>query len=178
MMKNGLKHNQQVKKRLEYNCASYKSAFNRLKRAIDKEDNIEVYASIGELLLWILTTEEWHREHNKHKYERDRKYYGNTIKGLRHAYNMVKHNMEFFEIHRKKIYSSGFNAFTFNSVGFNEYRVVYRWIIIENIHAPDKRYANQYENYIKYIQDKEILSTFKNAINFLDEVNEPFLHDD
>ncbi|WP_121615202.1 hypothetical protein [Virgibacillus halodenitrificans] len=162
------------KMRLKSNIYSYNTALKRLEKAIDQNDDCEVYASVGELLLWILTTEEWHIAHNKrYRSEKNKSDSGLVIYGLRHAYNMVKHNMNFFEIYEIKS-SGGFNSFQFNTTQFNGTRE-YRWINGVNVIDSDKTNGKQYNNYVSYLQGKEISSTFKNSIVFLNKVNNPFL---
>src|SRR5690625_494902 len=128
-----------MKLRLEHNIYSYETAFERLKSAIREENNNEVYASVGELLLWILTTEEFHFEHNI-QYNTNKNYNRNAliIYGLRHAYNMVKHNMEFLSLFKKEIYG-GFNSGMFNTQRFSSGTIEYRWIIIEDVYLPEQK---------------------------------------
>lgn len=162
------------KMRLKFNIYSYRMAYKRLESAIEQENNNEVYASVGELLLWVLTTEEWHFEHNdQYKKYKNSNENGLIIYGLRHAYNMVKHNMQFFEIYQKHN-GSEFNSLVFNEGVFNS-STEYRWINGINVIDQDESRGKQYENYVTYLQDKEIEDTFKDAITFFNKINEPFL---
>lgn len=41
------------KMRLKFNYSACRDAYHRCKKAIAAEDDAEIYASIGELLLWV-----------------------------------------------------------------------------------------------------------------------------
>jgi len=164
-----------AKMRLKANQYAYATAFKRLKEAIKQKDNNEVYSSIGELLLWVITTEEWHWKYNEKQYKQEKKLSEGdlVVFRLRHANNMVKHNMQFLQIFNKRD-SSGFNSSGFNKAKFNQ-PVEYRWLNAKNVLDTDDSHENQVENYIKYIEDREIIGTFDKAITFLNKVGYPFL---
>jgi len=163
--------------RLKSNHYACRIALKRLKSAVDENDNHEVYAGIGELLLWVITTEEWHLKYNnqsnKYRQEKNTSESGLIVYGLRHAHNMVKHNMQFFQIFNKSGRTS-FNSSTFNTTKINQ-SVEYRWMYAKNVLDTDDSKEVQIQNYIKYIQNKEIIGTFDRAITFLSKVSYPFL---
>lgn len=103
--------------RLKYNMHAYQKVYKRLEKAIENNDDHEVYAAIGKLLLWVITTHEWHKVHGEKDYEKRRNSNdkGLIISGLLHAYNSIKHNMELFTIHYKK------GGFSFSDFSFSEF---------------------------------------------------------
>jgi hypothetical protein len=156
-----LKYEQRM--RLKFNNYACSTAFKRLEKAIEEANDHEIYTAIGELLLWVMTTHEWHKKHGLADYfnraEKDKK--GVLIFGLAHAYNSMKHNMKLFVIHNKAGFN--FNNLDFNNLDFNPYSV--RWIKAVNV--LDEGYQNQQRNYVRYLEEKDVLGTFKDVLLFL-----------
>ena len=151
-------------RRLENNHYALEKARDRLEVAIESRDNNEIYTATGELLLWVLTTDEWHKKHYKNAYEerRDNNEKGQLLLGLIHAYNSMKHNMNFIEIHQRK---GGVNFASFSfPLAFPPITV--HWTTIGQLNEGGKR---RIKDYIDFIEGKEIISTFDTAIEFLYE---------
>lgn len=157
-------------KRLENNWYALNLAYERLKRAIDeylnqsKRDNLEkdIYANIGELLLWVLTTDELLMKYYGKDYEdrRNNDENGKIIPGLRHAYNLMKHGMDFYVLHKRE---GGMHFPTEFPLSIPEVKVIWAFFN-DNLRGKHK---NQEENYKEYIQGKKVLETFDKAIKFL-----------
>lgn len=159
----------EVKMRLKSNHYATRKAYNRLQKAVEMNDNTKMYCAIGEVLLWILTTEEWHKKHNiEYADVKQGDDNGVLIYGLRHAYNMVKHNMQFFLIYNKK---GGFSFPTTSPIEFKEIEI--HWMVAGDI--LEGQHPNQKKNYEKYLENEEILGTLDRAITFLNKVSRPFL---
>ena len=95
--------NKEAIKRLENNHYAIDKSYQNLKKAIDNNYEQDIYCSIGETLLWVLVTDEWHKDHdNSYVIRRNNDKDGVILLGLRHAYNMVKHNMNIMRIHNKQ----------------------------------------------------------------------------
>ncbi|GKV55962.1 hypothetical protein NCCP2222_19090 [Sporosarcina sp. NCCP-2222] len=161
-------------RRLANNHYAMEKARERLRVAIEAKDNKEIYTAIGELLLWVLTTEEWHWNHDKpFKKRRNIDDRGQLLFGLRFAYNAMKHNMNFYEIHFGR--SSGFTfPFSF-PVRFAIKNIL--WIKAdekfelskEDRIFNEKSYKEQLLNYKRYIEGKDVSITFDKAMEFLHE---------
>ena len=166
------KLNYEQKMRLKYNQNASRTAYIRLSKAIETYDNNGIYSSIGELLLWVMTTHKWHKTHGLIDYDSRRMSNENglIISGLSHAYNSMKHNMEIFNIHNKK-QGFSFSSFSFSNLDFRPYTV--HWI--EAGKLLNGKYENQKQNYITYIEGKEVLKTFNEALIFLNKENEKHL---
>lgn len=158
-------------RRTEY---ALKFAHERLIRAFSVPNNENnMYATLGETLLWVIAINDWHMEFNKRDYSYSQKQdtRGDLIFGLRHAYNMVKHNMNFIELHKTEaVPEFAFPVFE-PPVTFCLIKVL--WKDIRNIPC-ERRYENQKQNYIEYLQGKEVLETINQAIDFLLEENEKY----
>lgn len=148
-------------KRLENNHYALEKAYQRLVEAIETRDENEIYASTGETLLWVITTEEWHLKHkpSSYKYARSANESGQILLGLKHSYNSMKHNMNFIKIHQIE---GGF-AFPFE-FPLKIPRLTVRWVSAEKV---DEGFENQINNYKKYVEGKEVLETFHQALSFL-----------
>jgi len=98
------KYSYEQRIRLQFNNNALRAAHQRFKKADFQLNASEGYAAIGEILLWLLTTEEWHLVHRKTLYceEKAKTDAGKTIKGLKYSYNLMKHNMKFSNLHEIK----------------------------------------------------------------------------
>lgn len=150
-------------KRLRNNHYAINNAFQRLKDAVDSNIDVDIYVATGEMLLWIMTTSEWHLEHNEgYRQRRNKDKKGQLLFGLLHSYNLMKHNMEFITLHQKE---GGF-SFPFS------FPVVFPPITVHWAKAGDLlvgKFESQKENYVKYIEGKEIIDTFKDVLFFLNQ---------
>jgi hypothetical protein len=160
------------KMRLKFNQYAYSTAYKRLQRAIEDNNDYEIYSAIGELLLWVMTTHEWHKEHGSSKYLKrtleNKK--GVLLYGLAYAYNSMKHNMKLFIIHEKQ------DGFTFERVDFS--KLDFRPFTVHWIKAADlleEGFDNQRRNYIKHIEGKEVIETFNDVLIFLNNENQTIL---
>jgi len=159
-----LKYEQSI--RLMFNHNSIRLSFQKLEKAISSDDldDQEIYTTVGELLLWVVTTDEWHKIHGLRGYKsrRNKDEDGNIIFGMKHAFNMLKHNMAFFQIHRK---DGGFEFPISFPMEIEEITV--NWMPAGDILIG--KYPDQKENYIKYLEGKEVLETFSKVITFLNK---------
>lgn len=150
-------------RRLENNHYALGKAYQRLKKAIDLNHDEEIYSATGEMLLWVMTTNEWHLKHNKeYRHNRNNSDSGRILFGLLHAYNSMKHNMIFVKIHEKE------GGFTLPiSFPLSAPPITVHWISAEKV---NEGYENQVDNYKKYVEGREILETFEQALSFLNEI--------
>ncbi|WP_420768767.1 hypothetical protein ACNR9V_03305 [Parageobacillus thermoglucosidasius] len=156
--------NKELIKRLENNHYALEKAYQRLQRAIGSYHDQEIYTATGELLLWVMTTHEWHKKHNKGYLDRLKKSdKGKILLGLLHAYNSMKHNMDFIKIHNKV---GGGLTFPITFPAFFPPAIVC-WIKAGDV--LEGKYPSQKKNYEKFIEGKEVLGTFELAIEFLKE---------
>lgn len=148
--------------RLKYNMHSISSSFKKLENAVSKLNDQEIYTAIGELLLWVVTTDDWHRKNGEYDYkkrmEKDKN--GVILLGMRHAFNSLKHNMSIFQIHDKE---GGLEFPITFPLEISETSVI--WMTAgETLNG---KYPEQKENYIKYLEGIDIIETFKDALRFL-----------
>lgn len=162
-MKN-LKYEQSI--RLMFNHNSIRASFKKLEKSIisDNIDDQFIYTAIGELLLWVVTTDEWHQIHGlgDYKKRRNKNTDGEIIFGMRHAFNMLKHNMAFFQIHRK----NGGLEFPM-TFPIEKDEITVNWMPAGDV--LNGKYPEQKENYINYLEGKDVLETFSKVITFLNE---------
>lgn len=158
--------------RLKFNMYSYSTAYKRLTKAIEENNDHEIYAAIGELLLWVMTTHEWHKEHGAKEYQSktrsDKR--GMLLYGLAHAYNSMKHNMKLVVMHNKEEGFS-FEKMDFSNFDFRPFK--FCWIKAGNL--LEGKYPDQKKNYIEFIEGKEVLKTFQEVLSFLNRENQHIL---
>lgn len=140
---------------------SYKNLSEAMKDTKDLsegQNNIEkfqeIYIGINELLLWIVTTNDWFERNGDSSYKRRRKKSkkGRQILGIRYAFNRFKHNMDSINLH-----STGFSA---ESIENKEIK----WMpVIED----NENFKNQFENYETYIQGRSVIKSFTDVVDFL-----------
>ena len=157
------------KMRLKLNHLATKAAYERLLTSFRESNDLTLYASTSELLMWVITTHDWHLNNGDSNYKRrmelDEK--GILLYGMRHAFNMMKHNMDFMYIHEKT--SDLVLPFDIGSVP----TLIVVWMEAGEILEGDK--PKQKTNYIKHLQGKEILSTFQDVLSFLNRENNKIL---
>lgn len=148
-------------RRLENNHYALEKARERLRAALESRNNKEIYTATGELLLWVLTTDEWHCKHYKKKYtdRRDNDVKGRTLPGLRHAYNAMKHDMNFITIHQKK----GGLTFPF-SFPLSFPPITVRWTSGDDLNVRSESQAKRYK---ECLEGNEVSDTFDTVIEFL-----------
>lgn len=156
--------------RLKYNHYAIEKAFLRLKSAIKPRgttdpttgilNDKEIYAAIGEMLLWVMNANQWYKDNDAGYKE------SNVILGLKHAFNALKHNMDFIEEHQKD------GGFTFNkfSFPFTIPPITIVWGLTEKV--SDGKRLNQERNYKKHLEGRDILDTFQETIEHLNEAME------
>lgn len=159
-----MKVNKESIKRLKNNHYALQKAYQRLVEALELNHDGEIYAATGEMLLWMMTTNEWHIKHQKERYKkiRNKSKTGQILFGLQHAYNSMKHNMNFIKIHEKE---GGFEfpiEFPIESPP-----ITVHWTSVDKL---SEGYEDQVENYTRYVEGKEVLETFEQALSFLNEM--------
>ncbi|RSL33842.1 hypothetical protein D7Z54_09130 [Salibacterium salarium] len=149
-------------KRLENNEYAIDKTHKRMKQAINDRDHHDIFVTVGELLLWVITTDDWHVTHNDSNYPQRKinDEYGQKLLGLRHSFNLLKHNLKFVEMHEEK----GGLTLPFTLLAtLPPIKVLWK-------KAGDELVTNrqsQKENYEKFIEGEEIIETFDKAIHFL-----------
>lgn len=149
--------------RLENNHYAIGNAIERLSRAIEFNYEQDIYTSLGETLLWVLVTDEWHIAHNPGYIDRRNVHNdGMILLGLRHAYNMVKHNMNIMQVHQHE------GGFSFPL----EFPLEILPISVHWMKAGIKlegKYKKQKMHYEEHIEGKEVVGTFEDSLEFLRE---------
>lgn len=155
--------------RLKLNQVASQNAMARLAQAHNESNELNFYASSSELLMWIVASHDWHIQNGDTQYENrmSTNSKGAIIYGMRHAFNMMKHKMDFMYIHEKT--TDLVPPYYTDSVA----TIIYLWRKAGNELDGDK--PRQKQNYIKYLEGKEMFSTFRNAMDFLTEENGNYL---
>lgn len=153
----------------------YQSDFNK---AILNEDDFDIYLNIGNLLHWIIMTEEWHKKHNnkRNKYENDKREKNmiDLIRAVRFANNSMKHNMIFQILHlNPTAVACGSNEAICGTFSSGTSQVI--WNKIKGFNSKKPWEIQQYESYIKCLELKSIKSTLRPVVSFLKTETNDFL---
>lgn len=138
-------------------------AYERLKVFIDNRDEDRIYAALGETLLWINVTHDWHKKNNEkyvHRLNINQK--KNFISGIRFAYNLVKHNLDFIVLHEE---DGGFSFPMEFPIEIPELKIV--WTQASDIPVNDSEFKNQRNHYISYLQGKKVVDTVNEVFDYL-----------
>ncbi|NJP37928.1 hypothetical protein [Alkalicoccus luteus] len=150
--------------RLSTNHLAIKISYKRLEEAVENRDEEAVFISLSELLLWIITTEEWHKKYNRSVYFKERKEKGciSLMKGIRHAYNAAKHDMELLKFTTTQ---GGFSFPMEFPMEFGRVKVIWEKSDVYNKFS----YEEQLKGYQKCLEGKEIMATLTEIIEFLNK---------
>lgn len=161
-------------KRQVYNFKALSISYDDLKESLSKGNEFEIFKSISEALLWTISVNDWFYQYYggwKGAYAQNNKgtKEGQVLIGLRHAYNSIKHNMLFDIIHdRTEGFTLSFTLpFTLGSSVL--------WIEAGETLPADPNKTNEVCNKAKYeqhLERKEVLNTFRIAMDFLLEEKE------
>lgn len=153
----------------------YQSGLNK---AILNEDDFEIYLNIGNLLHWIIMTEEWHKEHNnkRDRYENNKQKSDivNLMRAVRFANNSMKHNMIFKILHLKPTaVACGSSEAICGTFSSGTSQVI--WNKIRGFNSKKPWELKQHESYIECLELKSIKSTLSPVVNFLKDTTADYL---
>ena len=152
--------------RLTFNYHGLISAYGRLELAVEKKDDMGIYVSSSELILWAMNIEKWlfdcDEAYRNDKSAKVLKSGVGELKGLKFIFNTLKHDMGFIQTHRKNTDLT----IPFDSNFQQEKPNVY-WKKILTASPTPKKNINQRKNYEKYLAEKDLLLTVKDAISYI-----------
>ncbi|HGH7180734.1 hypothetical protein [Bacillus luti] len=138
-------------------------AYERLKICIDNRDEDGIYAALGEVLLWINVTHDWHKKNNgKYVHRLNINQKKNLILGIRFAYNLVKHNLDFIVLHQE---DGGFSFPMEFSIEIPELKIV--WTQASDIPVNNSEFKGQRNHYISHLQGEKVLDTVNEVFDYL-----------
>lgn len=141
--------------------------FHECLKTKDTQNSISITASLSELLMWICISDEWHRLNNNDGGSYDNLKSdtpgGRYVKGLRYAFNSIKHVMSFIKLigttEHKEIFIKGYYV--------EDYTSEIIWLKADPLIEHDQKFENQRKNYIEYVQGKAVVKTIDEAYRFL-----------
>lgn len=153
-------------RRLKYNLKAMEMYEVELKESIKGEDDFKIYLNIGNLLHWIIMTEEWHRKHNSKKYKYERNNISGLMEAIRFANNSMKHNMIFKRIHlNPTAIPCGSEEAICGTFSCGTDEVLWNSVIGFKSNIPWR--IEQYNCYNKHLKLKNIIDSLAPVIKFL-----------
>lgn len=141
--------------RLNQNYNALNKSYKNLSEAMKNTERFqEIYIAIGEMLLWVITTNDWFERNGDDDYRKRRKQSqkGRQILGIRYVFNRFKHNMDSINLH---------------STGFSTELIQNKEVKWMPVTMSDEDFPSQFEHYKLYIQDKNVMKSFTDAVDFL-----------
>lgn len=152
--------------RLKFNYRGLENAYSRLTTALDKKDDIDIYISSNELILWAMNIEFWLSK-NDSVYQKDKIMETPGVgvgefKSLKFIFNILKHDMDFIQTHNKNTdilipFDSNYH------VGKGE--VYWKKVLTPNPTKPEN--VSQEKNYQKYLAEKDMNQTVLAAVTYI-----------
>lgn len=145
----------------------YQSGLNK---AILNEDDFGIYLNIGNLLHWIIMTEEWHKDHNnvRDSYNRNKRNHNiiDLMKAIRFANNSMKHNMIFKKLH---LMPTGVSCGSDEAICGTFYCGTDEvfWNSITGFNSNKPWEIDQYRCYNEHLKLKNVLNTLEPVVKFL-----------
>lgn len=152
--------------RLMYINYGLKEAQSRfLKNLEQKQNSLDIVASLSELVIWINISDEWHFRNNKKGYKKRKldSIGGKYIEGLRYASNSIKHEMSFIKLIRP----IGHKSFIEGHYQVEDYSTDSIWVNLDKLIPNRADYIEGRKNYQTYIEGKTVVETINQACSFL-----------
>ncbi|MCS1382712.1 hypothetical protein NXZ75_10960 [Lysinibacillus sphaericus] len=154
------------RKRLENTYFSMSKSLTKLKEAISTGRDNEIYYELGNTLQWMMIAEEWIWKNDKTFYQKTNNHLdGKLLRGLRHAYNLVKHDYMCIQSHTAKVIPK----FTFPLIipeeGIELGEILFVWAKNEEFQGDSKRQRDTYHN---LLVDVNIIETIEQVKPYLE----------
>lgn len=161
-------------KRLENTQYAIYKSLERLKEALNHSNEKDIYMELGNTLLWFMHADDW-IDMNEPKIYRERRNdnkEGNLLNGLRHAYNLIKHDSKCIKSHETNVEPSLSFPLEIPEEGIGFGIITFIWA--ENFEFPGKS-KNQRNIYHKEMVGKEIFKAFEITLPFLKKEMQKFI---
>ena len=155
---------------INYGLRESHRRFHRCLNTKDTQNSVSITASLSELLMWISISDEWHftnnNEDGRYNKAKTESLGGQYVRGLRYAFNSIKHVMSFIKL----IGTTGKrDAFT-EGYYFEDYTTEVIWLNIDPLIEYDEKYKKQRMNYKNYVEGKAVIETVDKAYEFLTSI--------
>ena len=154
---------------INYGLRESHKRFHEYLNTKDKQDGMSITVVLSELLMWISLSDEWHSKNDKdglYRVSKSKNLGGRYVKGLRYAFNSIKHDMSFIKL----IAATGKKKWFIKGYYIDDYTTDIIWRNADPLIEYDKKYENQRQNYIRYIEGKSVIETVDTACEFLNKV--------
>lgn len=156
-------------KRLENTLYSIEISFKKFEEAFHRSDEREIYLELGNLLLWVLTADEWLKKNDRtYISRRSSESTGDLLKGLRHAYNLIKHDVQCIQLH--EIHEEP--LFSFPITGTFEVGLIY-FVWAEN--KEFEGHKSQKKVYLQEMVGQSLKDVFEKTIPFIEKESKKFI---
>jgi hypothetical protein len=155
-------------KRLENTKYAIYQSLKRLREALNHSNEKDIYMELGNTLLWFMHADEWLKltEPDVYWKRRNDNKDGKLLNGLRHAYNLIKHDSNCIKSHETNVEPNFSFQLEITEEGIEFGIITFVWA--ENLEFPgDSDY--QRKIYHKQLVGKEIIKAFEITLPFLEK---------
>lgn len=147
--------------------AMYKS-LKRLREALNHSNEKDIYMELGNTLLWFMHADDWLMltEPDVYWERRDFNKDGKLLNGLRHAYNLIKHDSKCIKSHETNVEPNFSFQLEIPEEGIEFGIITFVWAENTEFHGRNK---NQREIYHEQMVGKEIIKAFEITLPYLEE---------
>lgn len=145
---------------LNQSCDEMKTTLSDAKHDLNNDDlKKAVNYRVGTFLHWLIDSYE--RLEKLADVSQDDKSF---FSGLRYANNKLKHDLNTIKIYKRT------GGFSFPiSFPMSIPAIEFKWSVYEN--EANAKYKNQFDNYVRFIQDTDIIEISEKALSIIDTLN-------
>lgn len=153
-------------KRLENTYFSMSKSLVKLKEALSTGRDNEIYYELGNTLQWMMIAEEWIWKNDETFFHKTNRHAdGKLLRGLRHAYNLVKHDYMCIQSHTTKVIPKFSFPFTIPEEGIEFGEIQFVWAKNEEFQGDSPK---QRDTYHTFLVDVNIMETIEQVKPYLE----------
>lgn len=162
-------------KRLENTQYAVYKSLDRLREALNHSNEKEIYMELGNALLWFMHVDDWLiiTEPNVYWKRRNKDKDGNLLNGLRHAYNLIKHDSKCVKSHETNIEPMFSFPLEIPEEGIELGVITFVWA--ENLEFPGDS-ENQRKIYHNQMVGQDIIRAFEATLPFLEKEMQKYIN--
>lgn len=147
--------------------AIYRS-LERLREALDHSNEKDIYMELGNTLLWIMYADDWLMltEPDSYWKRRNNDKDGELLRGLRHAYNLIKHDSKCIRSHETNVEPKFSFPLEIPEEGIELGVITFTWA--ENLEFQGDS-ETQRKIYHEKMVGKEIIDAFEKTLPYLEK---------
>lgn len=155
-------------KRLENTQYAIYQSLKRLRETLNHSNEKDIYMELGNTLLWFMHADDWLvlTEPDVYRKRRNHDKDGDLLNGLRHAYNLIKHDAKCIKSHETNVEPEFSFLLEIPEEGIEFGVITFVWA--ENLEFYGDSYR-QRKIYHEQMVGKDIIQAFETTLPFLEK---------